>query len=269
MLRIRLVFWYMLWCVRIGARPWRYFQLNAPWFNNDKHLFSKLEMDALIPEKWRLHQEPLQADSRPRSWPVFLKPEWGQNARGIIVATDQPAFDNARRKVLSGRIPYLLQEAAEGKREFELFYIRRQASGPDAAVLSVTETLNGNSQRWPVNSILNPNTTHHTLDTLSPDEQQLLWRHMNELPAFRIARIGLRADSLEAVLKGRFQIIEINLFVPMPLRLLDERIPLQERQRFIRSSMLALARLTKSVPLTQAPKNIFWPMLFLNYRMRT
>lgn len=265
MLRVRLVFWYMLWCVRIGARPWRYFQLNAPWFNSNKQLFSKLDTDALIPDEWRLHQEPLNTRSAPKTWPVFLKPEWGQNACGIMVAMDQSDFDNARRDILSGRIPYLFQEAAKGKREFEIFYIRRNSSGPDAGVLSVTETLNSNT--WPVNSILNPDTRHKALGELAPDRKQKLWKQMRKLPAFRIARVGLRADSLDAVLAGQFQIIEINLFVPMPLCLLDDNIPLKERRQFIHSSMLELARLTKSVPLSQPRKNIFWPMLFLNYRM--
>ncbi|WP_457668787.1 hypothetical protein [Thiolapillus sp.] len=267
-MRIRLVFWYMLWCIRIGARPWRYFQLNAPWFSSRKRLFSKLEMDSNIPGNWRLHQEKLTASSTPESWPVFLKPEWGQNARGILVADDEARFNDLRRNILDGDIPYLFQEAASGKREFEVFYIRQEVSSPEPAVLSVTETINSSGRNWPVNSILNPSTSHRTLTGLAVEAKQLLWRHMNELPAFRIARVGLRADSIEAMLKGNFQIIEINLFVPMPLCLLDDGIPLQERHRFIRSSMLDLARLTKSVPLKQPRKNIFWPMLFLNSRMR-
>ncbi|HEC05474.1 MAG TPA: hypothetical protein ENJ12_01360 [Thiolapillus brandeum] len=267
-MRIRLVFWYMFWCLRIGARPWRYFQLNAPWFSSSKRLFSKLEMDSSIPGKWRLHQEKLTPDSKPESWPVFLKPEWGQNARGILVANDQGCFDKLRNNMLNGDIPYLFQEAAPGRREFEVFYIRRKASGSQPAVLSVTETLNSSGQDWPVNSILNPSTRHRTVTGLTQEAQQQLWQYMNELPAFRIARVGLHADSFEAVLEGQFRIIEINLFVPMPLCLLDTNIPFRAHHRFIRSAMRDLALLTKSVPLKQPRKNIFWPMLFLNSRMR-
>lgn len=268
MLRVRLVSWYMLWCVRIGARPWRYFQLNAPWFSSKKRIFSKLEMDDLIPQKWRLAQEPLRADSRPSSWPVFLKPEWGQNARGILVAKDQISFDHIRQQLLFGKTPYLFQEAAKGAGEFEIFYIRNEASGDKPAVFSVTETRNNAGQDWPVNSILNQHTSHKTLTQLTADDEHRLWQHLSELPAFRIARIGIRADNIENLLEGKFQIIEINLFVPLPLYLLDETIPLQKRYRFIHANMRQLAQLTKTMPLDQPRKNIFWPMLFLSYRIR-
>lgn len=268
MLRVHLVFWYIICCLRIGARPWRYFQLNAPWFNNQKHLFSKLEMDELIPEKWRLAQEILHSDSQPCSWPVFLKPEWGQNAKGILLAENQHSFDDARQALLSGKIPYMYQKAAHNNREFEVFYIRKKASSDEASVFSITETLNASKQVWPVNSILNRHTSHKTLTQLTGQNQQQLWQYMNELPAFRIARIGLRAKDIENMLQGNYQIIEINLYVPMPLYLLDATIPLGERHAFIRSSMLQLAQLTKSVPLKQPRKNVFWPMLFLNYRIR-
>lgn len=267
MLHIRLVFWYILWCVRIGARPWRYFQLNAPWFNNQKRLFSKLDMDALIPAKWRLAQEPLRPDSQPSSWPVFLKPEWGQNARGILVAEDQQAFERVQHKLLSSRTPYLFQEAATGEREFEVFYIRNSGSGKAPAVLSTTETLNSGGQRWPVNGIFNRHTSHQALPQLDVSDNGL-WKYMNELPAFRIARIGLRADSIEAMLAGEFQIIEINVFLPMPLYLLDETVPRCDHKKFIRTNMYRLALITKSVPLKQTRKNIFWPMLFLGYKIR-
>ena len=268
MLRIRLVFWYMLYCVRIGARPWRYFQLNAPWYNNHKKLFSKLEMDAHILDQWRLPQIPLDDHSQPSSWPVFLKPEWGQNAKGIRIAENAEALQRLRPELLASKIPYLLQNAAPGKREFEVFGIRRSAESDDLGVLSVTETLNNSTESWPVNSILNSDTRHKSIQ-LNSHEQHMLSQQLKQLPAFRIARVGLRADSVQAMLRGEFKIIEINLFVPMPLYLLDEQIPLQTRHEFIRDAMYKLAQLTKSVPLTQQRKSIFWPMFFLNYRVHS
>ncbi|WP_457670439.1 hypothetical protein [Thiolapillus sp.] len=268
MLRVRLVFWYMLWCLRFGARPWRYFQLNAPWFSDSRRIFSKREMDELIPPKWRLTQEPLRPDSRPSSWPVFLKPEWGQNARGILVAEDQQSFDRSRRRILSGKLPYLFQEAATGAREFEIFYIRDGASGNNPAVFSITETLNSSNLSWPVNGILNQHTSYKTLTRLTTSDEHRLWQHLEALPAFRIARIGLRTDSIEDMLEGKFRIIEINLFVPLPLHLLDESVSLQERRRFIRVSMRKLAQSVKALPLSQPRKNIFWPMLLLSCQIR-
>ena len=266
MLRVRLVLAYMSWCLRLGARPWRYFQLNAPWFNEQRRLFSKLDMDRLIPDRWRLPQQPLADLKMPDDWPVFLKPEWGQNARGIRLARNPREYQALREQLLAGgTVPHLVQAAAPGRREFEVFWIRDATDAGRAAVFSVTETLNASGQDWPVNSINNPHTGHRSL-SLSPEQQGRLWQWMRELPPFRIARAGLRADNFEAVLNGDFHIIEINLFVPMPLTLLDQDLPLKQRHAFISPAMRALAALTRALPKEQTPKRIFWPMFFLNYR---
>ncbi len=267
MLRVRLVLGYMGWCVRLGARPWRYFQLNAPWFNEERGLFSKRDMDALIPDRWRLPQQPLADRAMPENWPQFLKPEWGQNARGIHLVRNPEEYGALRKKLLADSpVPYLAQAAAPGRREFEVFWIRDPGDTRRAAILSVTETLNQSDQDWPVNSIHNADTRHQTL-SLSPEQEQKLWRWMGELPPFRIARAGLRADSMEAMLDGDFHIMEINLFVPMPLTLLDEDLPRKQRHAFINRAMKALAALTRALPKDQPPKRVFWPMFFLNYRI--
>ncbi|WP_456373711.1 hypothetical protein [Thiolapillus sp.] len=268
MLRVRLVSFYMGWCMRLGAAPWKYFQLNAPWFNSERHLFSKREMDEFIPSEWRLRQTPLNKTGLPRRWPVFLKPEWGQNSRGVVLARNASDWEKLSLAMSQQKVPYLVQEAAPGKREFELFYIRSGTNQEQFAILSVTETLNHSDQEWPVNSILNPDTRHTTLN-LTKEQQQQLWNHMARLPDFRIARVGLRADSMQALLAGRFHIIEINLFVPMPLTLLDQSIPLKQRHDFISKAMKALAELTLNLPGKKKRKNIFWPMLLLNYRIRS
>ncbi len=266
MLRVRLVLSYMSWCLRLGARPWRYFQLNAPWFNEQRRLFSKLDMDRLIPDRWRLPQQPLADMEMPDEWPVFLKPEWGQNSRGIHLARNPQEYEGLREKLLAGStIPYLVQGAAPGRREFEVFWIGVATDADQPDILSVTETLNDSNQEWPVNSINNRDTRHRSL-SLSPEQERRLWQWMRELPPFRIARAGLRADSMEAVLDGNFHIMEINLFVPMPLTLLDEDLPLKQRHAFIGQAMRALAALTRGLPKGQAPKRVFWPMFFLNYR---
>ncbi|BAO44777.1 ATP-grasp domain-containing protein [Thiolapillus brandeum] len=267
MLRVRLVLSYMGWCLRLGVGSWKYFQLNAPWFNGQRRLFSKLDTDQLIPKPWRLHQTPLANTIMPRNWPVFLKPEWGQNARGIAVARNPEDWQRLREPLLQQPVPYLVQEAAPGKHEFEVFFIRRAADQRQAAILSITETLNQGGDDWPVNSILNPDTRHATL-SLSREQMQRLWQQISQLPPFRIARVGLRSNSIEAMLDGNFHIIEINLFVPMPLTLLDEGIPLKQRHAFISPAMKALAELTLALPGSQEKKSIFWPMFFLNYRIK-
>jgi hypothetical protein len=56
---------YILDCVLIGTKPWKYFQLNAPTFNAEAGIFSKLDIDQLIPEKWRLQQNLLDDSAVP------------------------------------------------------------------------------------------------------------------------------------------------------------------------------------------------------------
>ncbi|RTZ72422.1 MAG: hypothetical protein DSZ00_08355 [Gammaproteobacteria bacterium] len=268
MLRPALIASYLYCCLRTGAAPWRYFQLNAPWFDAENRLFSKQRMDSSIPPEWRLRQLPLADAESWHRWPAFLKPEWGQNGRGIHIARDAGEYRRKREELLQARIPYLVQESAPGKREFELFYVRHAAEPARPAVLSLTETVNGNGDTWPIHSIFNQGTTYLDIThELSRGQLDSLWAMMERLGPFRIARIGLRSDSLQALLKGEFRIIEINLFVPLPLALLDGRKSLRERQRFIARSMAALAEATRALPPDQPRKPIFWPMLLLNTRL--
>jgi hypothetical protein len=68
----------------LGIPPWYYFQINAEWYNKKKGFYSKIDMDARIPKKWRLKQGYFDKNNLPETFPVFLKPEWGQNSNGII-----------------------------------------------------------------------------------------------------------------------------------------------------------------------------------------
>jgi len=268
MLRPTLVGFYIFCCLRIGAAPWRYFQLNAPWFDEENRLFSKLKMDSRIPSEWRLRQLPLAEADNWDHWPTFLKPEWGQNGRGIHVAHNNEEYHRLRAKLLEAKMPYLVQEKAPGQREFELFYILHAIESDRPAVLSLTETVNDNGETWPIHSILNRETRYLDIaPELSEQHLDALWEMTGRLGRFRIARIALRSDSLDALLEGNFKIIEINLFVPLPLALLDKRKSLRTRLAFIRDSMAALAEATRSLPPDQPRKPIFWPMLLLNTRL--
>ena len=84
---ILMVLTYIACCVRIGTAPWKYFQLNARHFSGERGIFSKMAIDDLIPERWRLSQT-IDADSVvPDSFPVFLKPEWGRMPTASIAPT--------------------------------------------------------------------------------------------------------------------------------------------------------------------------------------
>ncbi len=269
LLRIKLVLWYILFCIRLLAPPWKYFQLNAVYFNHSKGIFSKLEMDELIPKRWRLAQEPLEKAAVPTEYPVFIKPEWGQNAHGIHRADVEAAYLQLRQKLLSNCSAYMVQAAAKERREFEIFYIRKDNS-EEFAILSATEAINADNDRYPINSVLNHNSSFFDLcPQLTDPDRRRLWQMLNTLGHFRIARVGIRADGLADLIAGNFHIIEINLFTPLPLRLLDPRLDKREKNRFIRHSMMALARATKAMPKAQPHKPVFFRQLSAHYRIKS
>ena len=74
---------YILFCIRIATRPCKYFQLNASFFDREAGIFSKAGINELIPAQWRLAQWYDDGARMPEGYPVFVKPEWSQNARGV------------------------------------------------------------------------------------------------------------------------------------------------------------------------------------------
>ena len=264
-----MVLTYIACCVRIGTAPWRYFQLNAHYFSDEAGIYSKLSMDRLIPDRWRLRQNIDAADVAPASFPVFLKPEWGQNARGIHRVDDAAALARLRTRLAAEPQRYLVQEAAPGAREFEIFGIDADRHDQRHDVLTVTEAVN-TSERYPINSKYNRHTRYVDITTRFDEaERQRLAGYLAEIGRFGITRVSVRSDSVDALLDGRFHVIEINLFLPMPINLLDARYTPLERWRFIRGAMMALARSTKLIEPVERQRAIFTRMMFYGSRWPT
>lgn len=258
---IIMVVTYILCCARIGTAPWRYWQLNARYFSADKGIFSKLSTDALIPEQWRLFQRVDEDSLAPSRFPVFLKPEWGQNAHGIHRADTPGQLVQLRNRLRSEPQNYLLQEAAPGQREFEIFSIDSNRSDGVHDVFTVTEAIN-HSERFPINSKFNGNTRYADIThQFSADQQRLLAGYLSRIGQFGISRMSVRSDSLEDLLAGRFHVIEINLFLPMPINLLDPSYRWSQRWSFILDSMKSLALATKMIRPVERPEPIFTRMM--------
>ncbi len=273
LVRFLLVALYLLHCIRRRVRPWLFFQLNAEYFNESKGIFSKLDIDRLIPVRWRLSQYRDTGIETPESFPVFVKPEWGQNSVGIRRAGSQVQLDQIRAERPAGQIPYLIQEAASGSREFEIYMI--PAASPEAgaeasyAVLSVVETTNLSGERLPINSIKNRETRYRDITALFSDKQLLaVWQHLKESGDFRMARYGIRADSLENLMAGEFKIFEINLFLPMPLSLLADNVSLVRKIKQSYRITGQLARVTGTVPETSTRKSVFFRKLIVHRENR-
>lgn len=266
---IIMVVTYILCCARIATAPWRYWQLNARYFSETQGVFSKLSMDKLIPEQWRLPQH-IDSDAlTPGRFPVFLKPEWGQNAHGIHRVDNQAQLVQLRSELASQPQRYLLQEAAPGAREFELFSIDADREDDRHDVFTVTEAVNA-SEQFPINSKYNRFTRYSDITAQFNEEQRLkMMAYLSQIGKFGISRMSVRADTLDDLINGKFHVIEVNLFLPMPINLLDGRFTWLEKWRFIRSSMMSLARATKMIKPVDKPQPIFARMMMYGRKKPT
>lgn len=255
---------YIVDCCLIGTKPCKYFQLNAPWFNERKGIFSKIDLDKLIPERWKLPQNYDDGVSIPSSFPVFLKPEWGENAGGIYRADNPQDLEFIRRKIAASRVPYLLQQGARYNREFEIFCLRDYRDRNQYAVFSITEAIN-HRETNPINSINNPDTHYRDLtDRFCADQKKTLSELLDQIGVFLISRLSVRSDSLEDLVVGNFQVIELNLFTPMPIHMLDPKYTLRDLWKMIRRYMLSLAHLTRVRDKRLAEKPVYIKIMSYN-----
>jgi hypothetical protein len=269
MARVLLIFWLIFYTVRYRTKPWNFFQLNESYFNRDKNIFSKLDLDNHIPKQWRLEQVIDDGRIAP-SFPVFVKPEWGQNSHGVGIASNLDELKNLRQTRRDTDVNYLLQEAAKEKREYEFFYIRSTSDLSDFDTISLTETVNKSDEILVVNGINNNDSVYREVGSgLSADERATLWKMFGSIGCFYIARVGVKANSLSDLLSGDFHVIEVNIFLPMPLVLLDKRIKVKEKHQFIRKSMKASAKLAAKVNVSGAERcPIFFKQLVAHYKVK-
>ncbi|MBX2824425.1 MAG: hypothetical protein KTR33_06825 [Gammaproteobacteria bacterium] len=260
---------YILCCLRLRTAPWKYFQLNARHFSSDKGIFSKLNIDNMIPERWRLKQERLGETSAPTGFPIFVKPEWGQNANGVTRADDQASFNAIRQRLNGSATRYIAQQGAPERREFEIYTIFPTASRDHCELITVTESIN-QTHDYPVNSIYNENTFYHDITDQFDDDQLLaLSRHTLEIGQFGHCRLSTRADNLDDLVAGRFHVIELNLFIPMPINLLDQNVSLSKRLAFIGRCSWTLARATQAIDSQQKSQPIFTRMMLYGRSQKT
>jgi len=262
---------YIACCLRVGAAPWKFFQLNARYFSKDQGIFSKLSIDELIPERWRLFQIPDDGMVCPERFPVFLKPEWGQNARGIHRADTFQELQQIRQslKQQDEAKKYILQEAAPGAREFEIFSIDVSKHDGQHDVVTITEAVN-DTEAFPINSKFNLNTRYVDISNrFSKSDINLLGQYLDNVGQFAISRMSVRADSLDELVAGKFHVIEVNLFLPMPINLLDDSFSWTMRFKFIRRAMMSLALATKAIKSVDKPPAIFTQMMLYGRRKNT
>lgn len=165
-------------------------------------------------------------------------------------------------------MPYIVQEAAKGRKEFEIYYLRSPDDTHRFAFFSVTEVGNGSGERYPVNSIHNSSTGYREISSLlSADERECLWKRVRGIGTFRMARVGVKADDLADLVRGDFKIVEINLFLPLPLVLLADNVSRSEKISIIRTTMIIASKLVKTIPRHETGKWIFFRKMWAHYKI--
>ncbi len=201
----------------------------------------------MIPAKWRLHQQRLDDAYMPASFPVFLKPEWGQNSVGIERADNEHQFRMLSRQMQNGPVQYLVQHAAPEAREFEIFTTFTGEASEHPDYLTVTETVNG-THKYPINGINNQDSKYCDItNTLTPSELTKISGYVREIGHFGQSRLSVRADTIEQLINGDFHVIEINLFTPMPIHLMDDKHSVFNKIRSALTVSGSLARVTRDM----------------------
>ena len=80
--------------------------------------------------------------------------------------------------------------------------------------------------------------------------------------------MGVRAHSIAELLAGNFHVIEVNIFLPMPLVLLDSQRSWTEKHRFIRESMKGAARLAGNGFRPKKRYPFFFHQLVAHYKVK-
>ena len=156
---------------------------------------------------------------------------------------------------------YLLQQAAPEQREFEIFSIDANRHDGQHDVFTITEAINSR-ERFPINSKYNKHTRYTDItDQFSSDQQATIASYLSEIGQFGISRMSVRSNTVDDLVAGQFHVIEINLFLPMPINLLDSEYSWPQRWRFIRNTMMSLAHATKLIQPVDKPQPIFKRMM--------
>lgn len=221
----------------------------------------------MIPEKWRLRQKPYDDKRVPDGFPVFAKPEWGQNSMGIVRLENARQFQDFAPRARRSAVPYIVQQAAQGRREFEVYYLRSPEHADDCDAFFVTETVNRSGTDHPINSVNNPDTFYRDITaTFTARQRQKLWELVRTIGRFRMARLCLKASSHHELLKGRFKVVEMNLFLPMPLVLLADNVGAGNKLQLVRQLTDTIARLVAGLPKGRR-KAIFFRKVLAHYRI--
>ena len=300
-------------CITQRVLPLRYFYVHLDYLDAASKIYSKQSINESIPNQWRLKSTLLSIEESRDIWkdkiesqftyPLFLKPEWGENSSGVFRVHDRETLLSVLSKIQQTKQNYICQEAASGEKEYDFFFVKsheKEKEFPDifSCIRMEPASLVGDGkttlqelfqiqspQLSPETCLLsnyNPldvlprdkklrlsfiNGVNHgtryvsETENLSPLDKKNLWKHLQSLGDFQFARVGISANSLRDIIDGAFQVIEINLFTPFPLDVLDLSLSNKEQRQILQSYMNTLLKTVKQK--NNIPPRAFWKVLQL------
>jgi len=275
MIRIKIVYYFILYSILQGAKPWKFFQVNAKYFNEEKAIFSKYEIEKNIPKKWKLNDYILDKENNIDLWkkeicnnftfPLFLKPEWWQNSHWIYRVDDEKYLIEVLNNINKDNTTYLCQELASYEKEFEVLYVRGKDN--NHSILSLTETINDTWERYPINWIHWVSKYRDITNLFSEKDKNIFFNKIKNIWDFQLARVWIKADTKESLILWDFKIFEINIFLPLPLSLLDDNINKTCKNIFLKKFAKKLVNITMNID-NKKTKNIFWNMIVMHYKVK-
>ncbi|MDC0506028.1 hypothetical protein OAN96_00360 [Candidatus Gracilibacteria bacterium] len=259
---------YILYCIRLWANPWMFFQINNEWFNEKKGFFSKMEMNQLLPKKWQLKTykiEDIDLDNFNLEFPVFLKPEYGHRSYGVYIVKNKTQLKDCIKEIRGLYIPYIVQGASKYNEEYEITFINN-TQAKSSIVYSISEAINKNQQKYIIHSTKNGTQYVEHISDLKNSDIKKIESHISRIPS-RVGRISLKSNSIQDIINGDFEIFEINLFLASPLYIQDKEISFTEKCRFMLNYTKDIAKLTKTLRHKKY-KHIFWNTLKRYYLIK-
>ncbi len=251
--------------------------MNAKYFNDEKGIYSKCEIEDNIPDKWKLQSYIIESnlsitDQKNKilsrmSLPVFFKPEWGQNSHGIFVVETEKELVRRLKQIKKDNISYIYQETSQYQNEYEVLYTRDPIQPHMITLQSMVEAKPSEASKYPINGIYCNTTYHDISDKWSETQKERFRWYMKEIWDFNIARVWIKSHSLQDLKDWIFEIFEINIFIPFPLHLLDKNILQIEKNKFLKKFTKSLALLTSHIP-KENNKSIFFRKIFTHYKIK-
>jgi len=272
MLRLRVCIYFLFFSLKCRINPLAFFQLNAEHFNVEKKIYSKYDIEKNIPKKYKLHSWLVGKHTKAKhikeqlDFPVFLKPEWWENSHGVFKANDTYELKNILKKIKREKIPYLYQQASSYKDEFDILYIKDTTNPKKYALISISKLLSNSDEAYPINMIKHGIIRDRTSD-FSEKQLQDIYDTVREMWDFKLARISIKADSIDDIKNGTFQVFEMNIFLPLLPAIKDKTYSLLQRERILLSYISLLTKAVRDNPIKDK-KNILLNMLKRKYMIK-